>query len=31
MGQILRYQSQNLKQEALTKRGYIAKYVLLIV
>ena len=31
MGKMLRYQSQNLKQESLRKTGYIARYDLLVV
>ena len=28
MGKMLRYKSQNLKQESSRKKGYIARYVL---
>ena len=31
MGKMLRYQSQNLKQESSRKTGYIVRYVLLVV
>ena len=31
MGKMLRYQSQNLKQESSKKTGYIARYLLLLV